>query len=110
MLKIYFSWNRYGKNNVSVCRIMWNSRLFSGSMFNVVFDYVFMFPMNLGFTGAALATSLSPIVTMSIWTTHYLGKSNQVEFKTKRLSFLSSEVITFTAVMIVAKTNLKFRK
>lgn len=80
MLKIYFSWNLYGKNNVSVCSIMWNSRLFSGSIFNVLFDYVFMFPMNLGFTGVALATALSPIVTMSICTTHYLGKSNQVEF------------------------------
>ncbi len=58
----------------------------SGSMFNVVFDYVFMFPMNLGFTGAALATALSPIVTMSICTTHYLGENNQVEFRIKRLS------------------------
>lgn len=34
MLKIYFSWNLYGKNNVSVCSIMWNSRLFSGRIFN----------------------------------------------------------------------------
>lgn len=58
----------------------------SGSLFNVVFDYVFMFPMNLGFMGAALATAISPIVTMSICTAHYLGKNNQVQFKIKKLS------------------------
>ena len=27
-----------------------------GSLFNVVFDYIFMFPMGLGLPGAALAT------------------------------------------------------
>ena len=30
----------------------------SGSLFNVVFDYIFMFPMGLGLAGAALATAV----------------------------------------------------
>ena len=38
----------------------------AGSMFNIVFDYIFMFPAGLGLTGAALATAFCPLVTMSI--------------------------------------------
>ena len=41
-----------------------------GSLFNIVFDYIFMFPMNMGLAGAALATALSPVVTMSVCSTH----------------------------------------
>ena len=53
----------------------------AGSMFNIVFDYLFMFPAGLGLTGAALATAFCPLVTMSICSTHYLGKKNQVGFR-----------------------------
>lgn len=59
----------------------------AGSMFNIVFDYVFMFPAGLGFSGAALATACCPIVTMSICSTHFLGKKNEVPFQKNRLSF-----------------------
>lgn len=58
----------------------------AGSMFNIVFDYVFMFPIGLGFSGAALATACCPIVTMSICSSHFLGKHNTVPFKVTRLS------------------------
>lgn len=53
----------------------------SGSLFNIVFDYIFMFPMGMGMTGAALATSLSPVVTMAICSTYYLGKTCGVRFR-----------------------------
>lgn len=33
-----------------------------GSLFNVVFDYIFMFPMGLGLPGAALATALYAVL------------------------------------------------
>ena len=36
----------------------------SGSTFNIVFDYIFMFPLKLGLAGAALATAVSPLVTI----------------------------------------------
>ena len=58
----------------------------SGSFFNILFDYIFMFPMDLGFLGAALATALSPVVTMLICSTHYLGKNNHVEFHWRKPS------------------------
>lgn len=49
-----------------------------GSLFNIVFDYIFMFPMNMGLAGAALATALSPVVTMSVCSTHLFSKKSQV--------------------------------
>ena len=42
----------------------------SSSLFNVVFDYIFMFPMGLGLAGAALATAVSPIISISICSPH----------------------------------------
>lgn len=59
----------------------------SGSMFNIIFDYVFMFPAGLGFSGAALATAICPLVTMSICTTHYKSHSNHIGFCWKTPSF-----------------------
>ena len=52
----------------------------SSSLFNVVFDYIFMFPMGLGLAGAALATAVSPIISISICSRHFLKKENGVEF------------------------------
>lgn len=40
------------------------------SVFNMIFDYIFVFPMNMGMAGAALATVLSPIVSLAILSTH----------------------------------------
>ena len=48
------------------------------SLFNIVFD--FMFPMNMGMAGAALATGLSPIVGSAFCILHYCSKKNTVPF------------------------------
>ena len=53
----------------------------SGSLFNIVFDYVLMFVLDLGLAGAALATAFSPVVTMLVCSTHFLGKHNGIGFK-----------------------------
>lgn len=53
----------------------------TGSMCNIVLDYVLMFPVKMGLAGAALGTALSPIITMSVCCIHYLGKNNHVGFK-----------------------------
>ena len=58
----------------------------AGSTFNIVFDYIFMFPLNMGMAGAALATALSPAVTMAVCSTHYFGTKNQVGFTVRKLS------------------------
>lgn len=52
----------------------------SGSLFNVVFDYVFMFPMGLDLPGAALATAASPLISIAICSLHFFKKENNVRF------------------------------
>ena len=51
-----------------------------GSLFNVVFDYIFIFPMGLGLPGAALATAISPVLSIAICSRHFFQKSNTLTF------------------------------
>lgn len=53
----------------------------SSSLFNIVFDYLFMFPMKLGLAGAALATAVSPIVSILICSTHFFSKKSTIHFR-----------------------------
>lgn len=52
----------------------------SSSIFNIIFDYVFMFPLGMGMFGAALATAISPIVSICICMIHYTSKRNTIRF------------------------------
>lgn len=49
------------------------------SLFNIVFDYVLMFPLGMGMKGAALATALSPVLGILICMFHFLSKKNHVK-------------------------------
>lgn len=51
------------------------------SLFNIVMDYVLMFPLGLGMAGAALATAISPIVGILICCTHFLSKKSTIRFQ-----------------------------
>lgn len=53
----------------------------SSSLFNIVFDYVLMFPLGMGMRGAALATALSPVIGIAICLTHLLSKKSNVRLK-----------------------------
>lgn len=44
------------------------------SLFNIVMDYVLMFPLGMGMAGAALATACSPIVDVLICCIHFKSK------------------------------------
>ena len=59
---------------------------FSSSIFNIVMDYVFMFPLGMGMAGAALATAFSPVVGMLICSLHFFSKKNTVRFQGRGLS------------------------
>lgn len=41
-----------------------------GSLSNIVFDYIFIFPLGMGMFGAALATGVSPIISLLILSGH----------------------------------------
>ena len=48
-----------------------------GSLFNIVFDYIFIFPLGMGIFGAVLATGISPVVSISLIMIFYCGRGKQ---------------------------------
>ncbi|MBR6708452.1 MAG: MATE family efflux transporter [Clostridia bacterium] len=48
--------------------------LFGGSMANILFDYIFLYPCNMGIFGAVLATGFSPLVSILILMPHLLRR------------------------------------
>ena len=51
--------------------------MLSGCLFNIVFDYIFVFPMGLGLFGAVLATAVAPIISILILLQNFVKKKNQ---------------------------------
>ncbi len=73
-----FTFTAFVRNDNSP-RIAMAATLISG-IFNIIFDYVLMFPMGMGMAGAALATGISPVVSICICMVHYLSKNNNIRF------------------------------
>lgn len=48
--------------------------MIAGAGSNILLDYLFMYPLNLGIRGAALATALGPIFSVLILLPHFLGR------------------------------------
>lgn len=57
-----------------------------GSTFNIIFDYIFIFPMGMGIFGAALATGFSPAVSLLILSSFFIKKHNRFKPIKCRLS------------------------
>lgn len=57
------------------------------SFANVVLDYIFMFPFAMGIFGAAFATSLSPIISLCILSTHFIRKNHNFHIVKSKISF-----------------------
>lgn len=47
-----------------------------GSFANIVLDYIFIFPLKMGIFGAIFATGLSPVISISMMSPHWLQKKN----------------------------------
>lgn len=58
-----------------------------GSLSNIVFDYIFIFPLNMGILGAVLATGFSPVVGILILSIHFIRKKNGFKFKAAPIDF-----------------------
>ncbi len=65
-------------NNVLLCFVRNDSAprlamtaMLGGSFSNIVLDYIFIFPLNMGIFGAVLATGLAPVISMMILAPHF---------------------------------------
>ncbi len=48
----------------------------TGSLMNILLDWVFIFPLKMGIFGAILATGLSPIISLIVYIPYFLRKKN----------------------------------
>lgn len=74
-------------NNVLLCFVrndgapqLSMAAMIGGSLSNIVLDWVFIFPCQMGIFGAAFATSLAPIISMLILSPHFIQKKNGFRF------------------------------
>ena len=64
--------------------------MLTGSFSNIILDYVFIFPLNMGIFGAILATGLSPVISLCILSIYKFRKKNNfhiVQGKARRENF-----------------------
>lgn len=54
--------------------------MLTGSILNVILDYVFVFKFKWGIGGAAFATGLAPIIGLIILSSHFIKKNNKIKF------------------------------
>lgn len=59
--------------------------MITGSLSNVVLDYVFMFPLEMGIFGAAFATGLAPVISIFILSPFLLKKKNHFHLQKCRI-------------------------
>lgn len=84
----FFMWNHIFNafvRNDNAPSLAMAATLFS-SLFNIVMDYILMFPLKMGMKGAALATAISPIVGILICSLHFLSEQNSIRFRIMRPS------------------------
>ncbi|MGL4742050.1 MAG: MATE family efflux transporter [Sarcina sp.] len=55
----------------------------STNIVNIILDYVFMYPLNMGIAGAALATSVGQFAGLIVLTAHFIKKKNTFSFDIK---------------------------
>lgn len=63
--------------------------IISGAITNIILDYVFIFKFGFGIRGAAIATGLGQIVTVSILLPHFIKKKGYLSFGKVKLQIES---------------------
>ena len=51
--------------------------MLAGSFSNVILDWIFIFPCQMGIFGAVFATGLAPIISLAVLSKHFIQKKNQ---------------------------------
>lgn len=72
----------------------------ASSLFNIVFDYIFVFPLGMGIAGAALATALAPLVSISINCIHFTKKKNTIKCVFRKSNNISSAKLTIKSCQL----------
>lgn len=54
--------------------------MLTGSLSNIILDYIFIFPLRMGIFGAVLATGFAPVISICVMSKHWLTKQNNFHF------------------------------
>lgn len=86
-----------------------------GSLSNILLDYIFVYPLDMGISGAALATAIGPVISFLILLPHFLRKRGYLYFQRDRIDLdtlqrfinlgLPSFVMEFSIGMVTFVTN-----
>lgn len=84
--------------------------MLTGSISNIILDYVFLYPMQMGIFGAVFATGLAPVISLGVLSIHLIRRQNTFHLRlslpkwsylTSILSLGASSLITELASGIV---------
>lgn len=91
-----------------------------GNVTNIILDFIFIFPLDLGMFGAALATSIAQVINILILLLHFITKKNTMRFELKSfrikgirriiLNGLPSLVTEFSAGFVIYIFNIMIYK
>ncbi|MEG0249607.1 MAG: MATE family efflux transporter [Peptostreptococcus sp.] len=69
--------------------------MLTGSLSNIILDYIFIFPFGMGIFGAVLATGIAPIINMIVLSPFFIKGENSFKLVKCKLSFsLLKEIIS----------------
>lgn len=54
--------------------------MLAGSFSNIILDYVFIFPLDMGIFGAVFATGIAPVISMLVLSSFFIRKKNHFGF------------------------------
>lgn len=61
--------------------------MLTGSLSNIILDYLFIFPLGMGIFGAVLATGTAPVISMAVLSIHRLKGKNRFHLQKTGLSY-----------------------
>lgn len=60
--------------------------MITGSLANIVLDYIFIFPLQMGILGAVLATGCAPVISVCVLSKHWTARQNHFHMRRLALS------------------------
>lgn len=79
--------------------------MLAGSFANIVLDYIFMFPLDMGIFGAAFATGLAPVISLIVLASHKIKGKNQFHFRMEKAMHILRNAKDIGAIGIAAFIN-----
>lgn len=73
--------------------------MITGSLSNIILDYIFIFPLDMGIFGAIFATGLAPVISIAVISPYIIRRKNGFHFvksvpDTKRLQEISASGVS----------------